>query len=83
MNFHQIFIEIATSTFSMEDCTSVVSDFSNLVQRDCIGRATCMPIHFLFSLKNGVVGPYLFFDPHDNTVLAYISKMVQDKGNNY
>ena len=23
--------------------------------------------------------PYLFFDPHDNTVLAYISKIVQDK----
>ena len=24
-------------------------------------------------------GPYLFFDPHDNTVLAYILKMVQDR----
>ena len=24
--------------------------------------------------------PYLFFDPHDNTVLAYISKIVQDRG---
>ena len=23
--------------------------------------------------------PYLFFDPHDNTVLAYISKIVQDR----
>ena len=22
---------------------------------------------------------YLFFDPHDNTVLAYISKIVQDR----
>ena len=24
--------------------------------------------------------PYLFFDPHDNTVLAYISKILQDRG---
>ena len=24
--------------------------------------------------------PYLFFDPNDNTVLAYISKIVQDRG---
>ena len=24
--------------------------------------------------------PYLFVDPHDNTVLAYISKIVQDRG---
>ena len=24
--------------------------------------------------------PYLFFDPHDNIVLAYISKIVQDRG---
>ena len=24
--------------------------------------------------------PHLFFDPHDNTVLASISKMVQDRG---
>ena len=24
--------------------------------------------------------PYLFFDPHDNTVLVYISKIVQDRG---
>ena len=23
--------------------------------------------------------PYLFFDPHDNTVLAYILKIVQDR----
>ena len=38
-----------------------------------------MPVHFLFSLKNGDGGAYLFFDPHDNTVLAYISKMVQDR----
>ena len=26
---------------------------SNLVQRDCIGGATCMPLHFLFSFKCG------------------------------
>ena len=24
--------------------------------------------------------PYLIFYPHDNTVLAYISKIVQDRG---
>ena len=23
--------------------------------------------------------PYLFFDPHDNTVLAYILKIVRDR----
>ena len=40
-----------------------------------------MPIYFLFGLKNGDMGPYLFFDPldHGNTVLAYILRMVQDK----
>ena len=48
---------------------------SNLVQRDCIGGATCMPIHFLFSLKNGDGGgAYLLFDRYNNTVLAYISR---------
>ena len=35
-----------------------------------------MFVHFLFSLKNGDGGSYLFFD---DTVLAYISKMVQDR----
>ena len=25
-------------------------------------------------------GHICFFDPHDNTVLAYISKIVQDRG---
>ena len=51
---------------------------SNLVQRDCIGGATCMPVHFLFSLKNGD-GGQLFFYLHDNTVLAHILKMVQER----
>ena len=32
---------------------------SNLVQRDCIGGATCMPIHILFSLKNGDGGGHI------------------------
>ena len=54
---------------------------SNLVQRESLGGPTCMPIYFLFDLKNGdMTGIYLSFDPHDNTVLAYISKIVQDRG---
>ena len=39
-----------------------------------------MPILFSVRFKNGAWRPYLFFDPHENTVLAYISKMVQDRG---
>ena len=38
--------------------------FSNLVQRDCIGGATCMPVHFRFlvsSLKNGDGGAIFVF----------------------
>ena len=45
-----------------------------------------MPVHFLFSLKNGDRpggGHICFLIPHDNTVLAYISKMVQDIGSSY
>ena len=34
-----------------------------------------MPIYFLFDFKNGV----MFFYPDDNTVLAYISKIVQGR----
>ena len=29
-----------------------------------------MPVHFLYSLKMATGAPYLFFDPHDNTVLG-------------
>ena len=43
---------------------------SNLVQRECLGGPTCMPIYFLFRFKMA----------HDNTVLDYISKIVQDSG---
>ena len=27
--------------------------YSNLVQRECIGGATSIPVHFRFSFKNG------------------------------
>ena len=37
-----------------------------------------MPIYFLFDLKNGDMAATFVFDPHDNTVLAYSSKIVQD-----
>ena len=37
-----------------------------------------MPVHFLFSLKNGDRGHICFLTPMI-TVLAYISKMVQDR----
>ena len=40
-----------------------------------------MPIYFLFDLKKMATWrPFLFFDPNDNTVLDYISKIVQDRG---
>ena len=38
-----------------------------------------MPIYFLLDLKNGDMAAILFFGPHDNTVSAYISKIVQDR----
>ena len=38
-----------------------------------------MPIYFLFGLKKATWRPYLFLDPHDNTVLAYILNIVQDR----
>ena len=53
---------------------------SNLLQRESLGGPTCMPIYFLFDLKNGDMVAIFVFDPHDNTVLAYISKIVQDRG---
>ena len=53
---------------------------SNLVQRESLGWPTCMPIYFLFDFKMAIWRPYLFFYPHDNTVWAYISKIVQDRG---
>ena len=37
-----------------------------------------MPIYFLFGCKNGNMAAIFVFGPHDNTVLAYISKIVQD-----
>ena len=52
---------------------------SNLVQRESLGRPTCMPIYFIFGFKNGDMAAILFFDLHDNTVLAYISKIVLDR----
>ena len=39
-----------------------------------------MPIYFLFDFKNGDMADIFFFYPHDNTVLAYISKIVKDRG---
>ena len=39
-----------------------------------------MPIYFLFDFKNGDMAAIFIFVPHDNAVLAYISKIVQDKG---
>ena len=40
-----------------------------------------MPIYFLFDLKNGdMAAIFVFFYPHDNTVLAYISKIAQYRG---
>ena len=58
--------------------TTPTGFLSNLVQRERLGWPTCMPIYFLFDLKNGDMAA--FVDPHDNTVLAYISKIVQDRG---
>ena len=60
--------------------TTPTGFLSNLVQRESLGWPTCMPIYFLFDFKNGDMAPYMFFDPHNNTVLAYISKIVQDRG---
>ena len=38
-----------------------------------------MPIYFLFGFKNGDMVAIFVFLPHDNTVLACISKIVQDR----
>ena len=37
-------------------------------------------ILFSFDLKNGDMVAIFVFCPHDNTVLAYILKIVQDRG---
>ena len=41
-----------------------------------------MPIYFLFDFKKWRHGGHIngFFYPHDNTVLAYIANIVQDRG---
>ena len=50
------------------------------MQIESLGGPTCVPIYFLVGLKNGdMAAIFVFFDPHDNTVLAYISKIVQDR----
>ena len=51
---------------------------SNLVQRENLGGPTGrgVPIYFLFDLKNGDTAAIFVFDPHDNTALAYITKIV-------
>ena len=59
--------------------TIPAGSLSNLVQRESLGGPTCMPIYFLFGLKKATWRPYLFLDPHDNTVLAYILNIVQDR----
>ena len=59
--------------------TTPTGFLSNLVQRESLGGPTCKAIYFLFDFKMATWQPYLFFDPHDNTVLAYISKIVQDR----
>ena len=65
---------------------SVVSDFSevygsifDIIQNSGLAAilgvntlGAIKPVRFLFSLKKVTEGPYLFCDPHDNTVLAYI-----------
>ena len=38
-----------------------------------------MPIYFLLGLKNGDMAAIFDFGPHDNTVLVYSSKIVQDR----
>ena len=66
--------------------TTQTGFLSNLVQRESLGWLICMPIYFLFdgdmaamaTMRHG--GHICFFAPHDNNVLAAISKMVQDRG---
>ena len=58
--------------------TTPTGFLSTLVQIERLGWPTCMPIYFLFDLKNGDMAAIFVFLPHDNTVLAYISKIVQD-----
>ena len=53
---------------------------SNLVQRESLGGAYVCPFIFCSVSILATWRPYLFFDPHDNTVLAYIPKIVQDGG---
>ena len=57
--------------------TTATGFLSNLVQRESLGGPTCMPIYFLFDLKSG--GHICFLTPMI-TLLAYISKIVQDRG---
>ena len=38
-----------------------------------------MAIYFLCDFKNGEMAAIFVFCPHDNTVLAYFSKIVQDR----
>ena len=53
---------------------------SILVQRESLGGLTYTPIPFLFSFKDSDMVAIMLCDPYDNTVLAYISTIVQDKG---
>ena len=41
------------NTFGAVTRTTPTGFLSNLVQRECLGGPTCMPIYFLFGFKNG------------------------------
>ena len=43
--------------------TTPTGFLSNLVQRECLGWPTCMPIYFLFDLKNGDMAAIFVFLP--------------------
>ena len=43
--------------------TTPTGFLSNLVQRESLGGPTCMPIYFLFDLKNGDVFHICFLTP--------------------
>ena len=54
--------------------TTPTGFLSNLVQRERLGWPTCMPIYFLFDLKNGDMAAIFVFLPPMITLFWLISQ---------
>ena len=59
------------NTLGAVTLTTSTGVLPNLVQRECLGGPTCMPIYILFGFKNGDMGAIVF---HGSSSLPLCSR---------